>query len=98
MKVSSVRVMTTRYLPDFSMRSRNASPNPNTRFFSASPPACVPLSMPPWPGPALDRKRLNETGAIHLLQLKHEPRRLTVGRLEHIGISDPGRAGQVKHD
>src|SRR5712675_3118856 len=26
------------------MRSRNASPNPNTRSFSFSPPACVPLS------------------------------------------------------
>jgi len=48
--VSSVRVITTRYLPLFSSRSRNARPNPRTRFFSLSVLVCVPLSMPPWPG------------------------------------------------
>src|SRR5882757_97973 len=113
MKVSSVRVMTTRYLPDFSIRSRNANPNPSTRLFSLSLPAWVPLSMPPWPGsitttgresaavagvgvgncrpqfgPAFRRKGLNEGGAIDLFQLEHQPWRLAVGRLEHIGVCD----------
>ncbi len=48
--------------------------------------------------PVLDRKRLNEAGAIHLLQLQHQPRRLAVGRVEQVGIRDFGRPGQVKHD
>src|SRR3984957_10783470 len=140
MKVSSVRVKTTRYLPLFSIRSRSASANPSTRFFSHSVPDWVPLSMPPWPGSitttgrgsagaagfsgmtgacgtagvfggprlrsaaggsdagvgslrqrrsqfgaAFGRERLNEGGAVGLLQFEHQTRRLTVGGVEHIG-------------
>jgi hypothetical protein len=36
-EISSVRVMTTRYLPDFSMRSRNASPNQHQFLFTGAP-------------------------------------------------------------
>ena len=50
-KVSSLRVMSTRYLPVFSMCSRNSSENSSTIDFSSSPvEARVPLSIPPWPG------------------------------------------------
>ncbi len=50
-KVSSVRVITTRYLPVFSICSRSSSENSSTIDFSSSPLAArVPLSMPPWPG------------------------------------------------
>ena len=42
---------TTRYLPVFSIWSRNSSENSSTIDFSSSPLAArVPLSMPPWPG------------------------------------------------
>ena len=50
-KVSSVRVMSTRYLPVFSRRSRKRWAKSSTISFSNSPlGALVPLSMPPWPG------------------------------------------------
>ena len=49
-------------------------------------------------GPAIGGKRLNEGRAIHFLQLEHQPRRLTVGRIQHLGAGDPGRTGQIKHD
>ena len=50
-KVSSVRVISTRYFPDFSMRSRRRWAKSRTMSFSCSPPgALVPVSMPPWPG------------------------------------------------
>src|ERR1700730_14156718 len=131
MKVSSVRVITTRYLPAFSTRSRSASPNPNTRFFSLSPPAWVPLSTPPWPGSITttgrgsggsvgldaitpagseaggaaamvrrqrggrwlgngrpefgpDLGRARSGGPVSLFQFDDEPRRLAVGRIQHI--------------
>ncbi len=133
MKVSSLRVMTTRYLPDFSSRSRKARPNASTRFFSISSPERVPLSTPPWPGsitttgresggaagfggdcglwrdgghrfrdrglqlgPAV-RQRLQEGRPIDLFQLDHQPRRLIVGGIEHGGVGDPCRPGQVEH-
>ena len=50
-KVSSVRVISTRYLPVFSIWSRSSSEKSSTIDFSSSPLAArVPLSMPPWPG------------------------------------------------
>ena len=46
-KVSSVRVMSTRYLPVFSILSRSICENSRTMVFSISPlAALVPLSMP----------------------------------------------------
>src|ERR1700745_2817343 len=49
--VSSVRVISTRYLPVFSILSRSSEENSSTMVFSISPlAALVPLSMPPWPG------------------------------------------------
>ena len=49
-------------------------------------------------GPAFRPKRLNKDGAVDLLQFKHQPRRLAVGGVEHVGVCDLGRAGQIEHD
>ena len=49
-------------------------------------------------GPAFGAKRLNEGGAIDLFQFEHQPRRLAVGGLQHVGICDFGRTGQIEHD
>ena len=58
MKVSSSRVSKTRYLPDFSMRSRRRLATSSTMSFSASPlGALVPVSMPPCPGSSTTRGR-----------------------------------------
>ena len=48
--------------------------------------------------PALGRQRLDESGAIDLFEFEHQPRRLAVGRLQHIGIGDFRRPRQIEHD
>jgi hypothetical protein len=35
---------------------------------------------------------------IDLFELQHQPRRLAVGGVEHIGICDFGRPGEIEHD
>ena len=56
-KVSSARVIATRYLPVLSSFSRSMVANRSTRSFSCSPlGAWVPLSMPPWPGSSDDHR------------------------------------------
>src|SRR5499427_149986 len=86
-KVSSLRVMSTRYLPVFSILSRSSRENSSTMVFSISPlAALVPLSMPPRPGIAVDlglgrRLRLAALGRTALERDRaHE--RLAVGRRE----------------
>ena len=49
-------------------------------------------------GTILGRQRLDEGGPVHLLELQHQPRRLAVGRLQHIGIGNLRRTRQVEHD
>ncbi|MGY3137978.1 hypothetical protein ACVWZM_008660 [Bradyrhizobium sp. USDA 4501] len=49
-------------------------------------------------GPARGRQRLHEAGAVDLLEVQHKPRRLAVGGVEHVGIRDLHRSGQVEHD
>ena len=44
------------------------------------------------------RGRLAEGRAVDLLDLQHQPRRLAVGRIEHVGIGDFGGPGQIEHD
>src|SRR5258706_8827457 len=36
--------------------------------------------------------------AIDLFEFQHQPRRLAVGGLEHIGVCYFGRAGEIEHD
>jgi hypothetical protein len=43
-------------------------------------------------------QRRHEGGALDLLHFEHQPRRLAVGSLHHVGIGDLGRARQVEHD
>ena len=43
-------------------------------------------------------KRLNEGGAVDLLEFEHQPRRLAVGGLQHVGFCNFGRTGQIEHD
>ena len=136
MKVSSVRVMTTRYLPVFSMpvAQRQAKVQHQVLFHlaarlgavvdaamagidhdhraqigrccaalacAASEPSHGGLGIRNcWPqlGPVFRSQRLHEAGAVDLLQFQHQPRRLAVGGLQHVGIGDLGRARQVEHD
>ncbi len=49
-------------------------------------------------GAVFGRQRLDKGGAVDLLEFEHQPRRLAVGRLQHIGFGDLGRSGQVEHD
>ena len=51
-KVSSVRVITTRYLPGFLelVAQRDREIEHDVLFLISPPPALVPVSMPPWPG------------------------------------------------
>jgi hypothetical protein len=49
-------------------------------------------------GPVFGRQRLDKGGAVDLFEFEHQPRRLAVGRLQHIGFGDLGRSGQVEHD
>jgi hypothetical protein len=49
-------------------------------------------------GTAFGRQRLDEGGAVHLLEFEHQPRRLAVRCLQHIGFGDSGRPRQVEHD
>src|SRR5665213_878886 len=92
MKVSSVRVMTTRYLPLFSIRSRNARPNPSTRSFSFSLPDCVPLSMPPWPGSITITGRESAAAATGLAVATAKPVAAAADSRPVIVI-DPGHGG-----
>ncbi len=52
MKVSSERVIATRYLPVFSSAARSVWAKASTTSFSLVPllGARLPVSMPPWPG------------------------------------------------
>ena len=42
-------------------------------------------------GAAFRREQLNEGGAVDLLEFKHKPRRLAVGRLKYGRVHDLGR-------
>jgi hypothetical protein len=48
--------------------------------------------------PGVGRQRLQESRAVDLLEFKHEPGGLAICRVQHVGVGNPCRSGQIEHN
>jgi hypothetical protein len=58
----------------------------------------VPSATGPDLRPAFRGKGLHERGPIHRFEFEYQPRRLTIGRIQHVGFLNSGRSCEVEHD